>query len=86
MDQEWDTQQKKNREGQRERERNRQEALTSWERLNSHVMIATAGTVLAKLPPFGNSRVVNWTDDADGWQQISPTESSELRIPPFSRN
>ena len=42
-----------------ERERNREEALASWETLNSHVMLATAGTVLAELPPFGNSRVVN---------------------------
>ena len=43
-----------------EREGNRNKALAVWESLNSHVTGATAGTVVAKLPAVGETRVVSW--------------------------
>ena len=48
----------------RERE-NRREALALWETLNTHVMVATAGTVLVEMPPVGDSRVVSWTEGSE---------------------
>ena len=42
------------------REENRDKALAVWESLNSHFIQATAGTVVAKLPAVGETRVARW--------------------------
>ena len=37
-------------------------------------MVATAGTVLAHLPPVGDFRVVNWMQGTKAGPQMPPTE------------
>ena len=64
----------KNEQRRLEREVNRQKALASWETLNSHVMVATASTVLANLPPVGDFRVVNWMQGTEAGPQMPPAE------------
>ena len=58
-----------------EREKNREKALAVWEDLNSHIIGATAGTVVAKLPAVGETRVVSWVRDAVAPEPLPPAVS-----------
>ena len=43
-----------------------------WESLNSHGIGATAGTVIAKLPAVGETRVLSWVQDAVAPKPLPP--------------
>ena len=57
------------------REENRDKALAVWESLNSHVIQATAGTVIAKLQAVGETRVVRWVRDTVAPGLLPPAAS-----------
>ena len=46
-----------------------------WESLNSHVIRATTGTVVAKFPAVGETRVVSWVRDAMAPEPLPPAAS-----------
>ena len=46
-----------------------------WKNLNSHIIQATAGTVVAKLPAVGETRVVSWVRDTVAPEPLPPAAS-----------